>query len=84
LIDQSNSYKIYLSGFQPDGEMKTSLQQFSLSGFRSNTIVIEYDFQPGIQGPKHPSPGLPYACDGFPRKAYLPNNKEGKKVERSF
>ena len=31
-----------------------------------------------FQGPEHPQPGQPYNCHAFPRKAYLPDNKEGE------
>ena len=61
--------------------MQSYVEKFHLPGFpKVFTIVIEYDFSPGVQGPKHPSPGSPYACEGFPRKAYLPNDKVGKNV----
>src|SRR5690349_2390589 len=42
------------------------------------TIEITYSFPSGIQGPLNPHPGQPYT--GTTRKAYLPNNKEGKEI----
>ena len=30
------------------------------------------------QGPEHPSPGQPYTAHAFPRKGYLPDNREGE------
>lgn len=38
-------------------------------------IVITYSFRSGMQGPEHPSPGVPYA--GTTRYAYLPDSPEG-------
>ena len=68
-----------LIGNQPEGNMFDSFQSTSLPGFRScGTIIITYRFPNGIQGPNHPNPGKPYA--GTDRNAYLPDNKEGKKV----
>lgn len=37
---------------------------------REGTIVINYVFPGGIQGPRHPNPGQPYR--GTLREAYLP------------
>jgi deltex-like protein len=42
------------------------------------TIVIEYNFPSGIQGPEHPHPGIPYY--GTYRTAFLPDNSEGRDV----
>ena len=42
------------------------------------TIVIHYSFPYGIQGQEHPNPGRRY--DGTQRKAYLPDNREGREV----
>ena len=70
-----------LKGNQPKGTMSFSYQSTSLPGFGScGTIVISYRFPSGIQGPDHPNPGKPYT--GTSRTAYLPDNKEGKKVLR--
>ncbi len=44
------------------------------------TIEISYSFPSGIQGPLNPNPGRPYS--GTSRRAYLPNNKEGKDILR--
>ena len=42
------------------------------------TIVIDYHFPSGLQGPEHPFPGRYY--DGASRTAYLPDNREGREV----
>jgi len=42
------------------------------------TIEITYSFPSGIQGPLNPNPGQQFS--GTTRKAYLPNNKEGKEI----
>jgi len=42
------------------------------------TIVIQYDFPSGVQGPEHPNPGQYY--DGISRTAYLPDTREGREV----
>ena len=42
------------------------------------TIEITYTIPSGIQGPLNPHPGQPFT--GTNRKAYLPNNQEGKYV----
>lgn len=42
------------------------------------TTEITYSFPSGIQGPSNPHPGKPYS--GTERKAYLPNNKEGREI----
>jgi deltex-like protein len=42
------------------------------------TIEITYTFPSGKQGPLNPSPGQPFT--GTSRRAYLPNNKEGKEI----
>ena len=42
------------------------------------TIVINYQFPSGLQGPEHSNPGRYY--DGTSRTAYLPDNREGREV----
>jgi deltex-like protein len=55
----------------------------SLAGYDGcGTIEIYYNFGSGIQGPEHPHPGQPYNPIGFPRVAYLPDNKKGQKVQK--
>ncbi|XP_043939539.1 probable E3 ubiquitin-protein ligase DTX3 [Protopterus annectens] len=50
-----------------------------LPGYEEHgTIVIEYSFPAGIQGPEHPNPGTPYP--GTLRIAFLPDSPEGNKV----
>ena len=68
-----------LTGNQPEGNMFESYQSTRLPGFGScGTIVISYRFPGGTQGPNHPHPGNRY--HGTSRTAYLPDNKEGRKV----
>ncbi|TWW62219.1 E3 ubiquitin-protein ligase DTX3L [Takifugu flavidus] len=66
-------------GNQPDGTMTTNIIGTSLPGFtKCGTIVINYNIPSGRQTEKHQNPGMRY--EGISRKAYLPNNKEGKEV----
>ncbi|CAB4045901.1 probable E3 ubiquitin- ligase DTX3 isoform X2, partial [Paramuricea clavata] len=66
-------------GNQPPGKMTDSVQSMHLPGFEScGTIVIVYTFDSGVQGENHPNPGQRYT--GTQRRAYLPGNKEGRKV----
>ena len=70
-----------LTGNQPPGNMFDSYRSTSLPGFKSSgAIIISYRFPSGMQGLDHPNPGKPYA--GTSRTAYLPDNKEGRKVLR--
>ncbi|CAF3418681.1 unnamed protein product [Rotaria socialis] len=70
----------------PHGQMtityiSTPLSGFSIEQYASNegpTIEITYTIPSGIQGPLNSYPGQPYT--GTVRKAYLPNNSEGKYV----
>ena len=74
-------------GPQPsNGQMKISYLPTPLPGFENDkygykelpTVEINYSFPSGIQGPLNPNPGKPFS--GTSRKAYLPNNKEGKQI----
>ena len=47
-----------------------------LAGY--NTIVIDYRFPSGFQGPEHPNPGCFY--NGRSHSAFLPDNREGREV----
>jgi deltex-like protein len=68
-----------LIGNQPYGRMYDNHRATSLPGFGLwDTIVITYSFPNGTQGPDHPNPGKPYTRTN--KTAYLPRNKEGKKV----
>lgn len=68
-------------GNQPPGTMTYKILPQSLPGYpESDTLEITYNIKPGVQGPHHPNPGLPYHCPGFPRVAYLPNNSQGNVV----
>ncbi|XP_077983146.1 uncharacterized protein LOC144437988 [Glandiceps talaboti] len=61
-------------GRMDDWEERTSLVGFPGCG----TIVIEYYIPDGVQTDNHPNPGKPYF--GTNRKAYLPDNDEGREV----
>ncbi|CAO2631693.1 E3 ubiquitin-protein ligase DTX3L [Lemmus lemmus] len=66
-------------GNQPNGTMTWSTSRQSLQGYEDcGTIVIQYIMESGIQTDEHPNPGKPYS--GTRRTAYLPDNKEGRKV----
>ena len=46
----------------------------------TGTIAITYSIPAGVQGEEHPPPGQPYHTPGFPRTAFLPATREGRKV----
>ncbi|NXW62371.1 DTX3L ligase, partial [Eurystomus gularis] len=88
-IKQAMSYKqvcpvcntVYglVKGDQPDGTMSSKTVLTPLPGYPDcGTIVITYNMHGGIQTSNHPNPGKPY-CSTF-RKAYLPDNSEGREV----
>ncbi|KAM4534232.1 E3 ubiquitin-protein ligase DTX3L1 [Odontesthes bonariensis] len=64
---------------QPQGKMTWVILQKDLRGFPDdNTLQINYIFPDGIQTEKHPNPGQAFA--GQRLCAYLPDNREGRKV----
>jgi len=74
-------------GPQPsNGSMRVNYLPMPLPGFENipfgyqegPTIEITYSFPSGVQGPLNPYPGQPFT--GTTRKAYLPNNREGKEI----
>ncbi|XP_033126434.1 uncharacterized protein LOC117124335 [Anneissia japonica] len=69
-----------LIGNQPRGSMKTLYcSNFSLPGYTGcGYIEITYDIPSGIQTHEHPHPGKAYY--GTWRKAYLPDNRDGRYV----
>ncbi|XP_078684009.1 uncharacterized protein LOC144917640 [Branchiostoma floridae x Branchiostoma belcheri] len=72
-----------LKGNQPQGTMthRTDYLNPGLPGYESYpTVEISYYFASGIQGSEHPNPGKPYT--GTSRRAYLPDNTEGREVLR--
>ncbi|NXK99302.1 DTX3L ligase, partial [Mesembrinibis cayennensis] len=88
-INQAMTYKqtcpvcnvVYglLKGDQPEGTMSVITVPSSLSGYPScGTIEITYSMHGGIQTSNHPNPGKPY--DATYRKAYLPDNEEGREI----
>ncbi|KAM4606146.1 E3 ubiquitin-protein ligase DTX3L1 [Polymixia lowei] len=85
LLHQANgeangTYKV-LNGSQPEGQMTWVILHRDLPGYpEDNTLQINYVFTDGIQTEKHPHPGQPFA--GLRLWAYLPDNREGRKVLR--
>ncbi|NXS71447.1 DTX3L ligase, partial [Pandion haliaetus] len=88
-IDQAMTYKqtcpicntVYglMKGDQPDGTMSTRTLSSALPGYpKCGTIEITYSMHGGIQTSNHPNPGKPYGATS--RKAYLPDNKEGREI----
>ncbi|XP_031156017.1 E3 ubiquitin-protein ligase DTX3L1 [Sander lucioperca] len=68
-----------VTGCQPQGQMTWVILHRDLPGFPDdNTIQINYIFPDGIQTEKQPHPGHPYA--GLRLCAYLPDNREGRRV----
>lgn len=68
-----------LNGCQPEGQMTWVILHKDLPGFPDdNTVQINYIFPDGIQTENHPHPGQPFA--GLRLCAYLPDNREGRKV----
>jgi len=60
------------------GSMSHRLSGTSLPGHPNcGTIELQFHFTGGVQGPEHPSPGMPYTASNFPRVAYLPDSEEG-------
>ncbi|XP_043910156.1 probable E3 ubiquitin-protein ligase DTX2 isoform X2 [Protopterus annectens] len=69
------------TGTQPSGQMDVYSLPQSLPGHSDcGTLQIIYNIPPGVQGPEHPNPGLPYSARGFPRICFLPDNNKGRKV----
>ncbi|KAM8731670.1 E3 ubiquitin-protein ligase DTX3L1 [Acanthopagrus schlegelii] len=67
------------TGCQPQGQVTSVILHRDLPGFPDdNTLQLSYIFPDGIQTEKHPHPGQPYA--GLRLCAYLPDNREGRKV----
>ncbi|KAI8507643.1 ELMO domain-containing protein 1, partial [Branchiostoma belcheri] len=71
-----------LKGNQPQGTMTHRTDYLGLPGYEycRSTIEIHYYFPDGLQGSEHPNPGKPYT--GTSRRAYLPDNVEGREVLR--
>ena len=70
-----------LIGNQPPGKMTDTARPTRLAGFEDcGSIAITYTFDGGVQGQNHPNPGQRYK--GTTRRAYLPDNGEGRKVLR--
>ncbi|XP_071341630.1 E3 ubiquitin-protein ligase DTX3L1 [Trachinotus anak] len=75
----TNGVHSVLNGCQPQGQMTWVILHRDLPGFpNDNTVQINYIFPDGIQTEKHPHPGQPYS--GLRLCAYLPDNREGRKV----
>ncbi|XP_026096562.1 E3 ubiquitin-protein ligase DTX3L-like [Carassius auratus] len=68
-----------MEGNQPDGTMKVMKNRLSLPGYPNcGTIQIHYNIPSGIQMKRHPNPGQYF--HGARCQAYLPDNREGRKV----
>ncbi|XP_007443321.2 E3 ubiquitin-protein ligase DTX3L, partial [Python bivittatus] len=68
-----------VKGNQPPGTMDIVKAKFSLPGYQDfGTIIITYSIPDGVQTEGHPHPGRRYF--GTCRKAYLPDNKEGREI----
>eukprot|EP00118_Oscarella_pearsei_P028383 m.2028 g.2028 ORF g.2028 m.2028 type:complete len:750 (+) comp8184_c0_seq1:188-2437(+) len=68
-----------VTGNQPSGKMHHQIHPWSLPGYsKCGTIEITYDIPSGLQTKEHPNPGTPFS--GLCRRAYLPDNKEGREV----
>ena len=80
------TFIVLLGPQPPHGQMTVNYVSMPLPGFpfeqygpnEGPTIEITYTIPSGIQGPLNPHPGQFYT--GTIRKAYLPNNAEGKYV----
>ena len=56
-------------------------QGCSLPGYPGEgVIMIEYQFQAGLQDQNQPQPGKPFYAGGFPRTAFLPGTSLGQRV----
>ncbi|KAI9530790.1 E3 ubiquitin-protein ligase dtx3L [Dissostichus eleginoides] len=74
-----NTYYGEYTGTQPEGRMTDMHSWQRLPGFEHcGSIVIQYTFPAGIQGPEHPNPGKRYGSTS--RTAFLPDSEEGEKV----
>lgn len=70
-----------ITGNQPPGDISFDKERRSLPGYEDcGTIIVKYNFKSGIQGPEHPNPGKSY--EGTDRRGFLPDNEEGRKVQR--
>ncbi|XP_053678979.1 protein deltex [Anopheles nili] len=68
-------------GNQPVGSMSWQLLPGGLPGYPQTGIYeITYNISSGVQGPRHPNPGLAFFAVGFPRRCYLPNTTLGAKI----
>lgn len=67
-----------VTGSQPENGTLTVNTMTTSSDVK--VIVVEFNFQDGVQTVIHPQPGAPYEARGFPRKAFLPNTEEGREI----
>ncbi|XP_068191020.1 probable E3 ubiquitin-protein ligase DTX3 [Antennarius striatus] len=76
-----NTYHGEYTGNQPEGTMTETRSWLHVPGYEHcGSIVIQYSFPAGIQGPDHPNPGKRYSSTY--RVAFLPACEEGEKVLR--
>ena len=65
-----------LPGPQPSGTMAAERDHRDCEGHPgAGTLVVHYDFPPGVQGERQPQPGQPYS--GTRRTCYLPADATG-------
>ncbi|XP_028289063.1 E3 ubiquitin-protein ligase DTX3L1 [Parambassis ranga] len=77
--DEVNGKFKTMNGSQPDGQMTWVILHRDLPGFpEDNTLQINFIFPEGTQTDKHPHPEQPFA--GLRLLAYLPDNREGRRV----
>ncbi|CAL8293200.1 unnamed protein product [Lota lota] len=64
---------------QPEGQMTWVILHRDLPGYHDdNTLQMNFIFPDGVQSESHPNPGKPFT--GLRQWAYLPDNREGRKV----
>ncbi|XP_078597385.1 uncharacterized protein LOC144873702 [Branchiostoma floridae x Branchiostoma japonicum] len=70
-----------MDGDQPPGEMTCRVDRTTSLPGHSNcgSIIIYYNIPGGTQQECHPNPGRPFS--GTRRRAFLPDNSEGRKVK---
>lgn len=66
------------TGNMPDGTFKSYVIDTPCSGYKCDTIVIDWSIPGGIQREEHPNPGVRYS--GAWRTGYLPNTPKGQMV----
>ncbi|XP_005111923.2 E3 ubiquitin-protein ligase DTX4 [Aplysia californica] len=70
------------TGICPPGNMHWRIcPDLHLPGYENySTIMVTYSISPGVQGPEHPQPGARYSTRGFPRRGFIPDCDQGRKL----